>query len=119
MQADGGGLNWVEALPRALTVRHDMVDPELGLTPYEVVFGRERHMSGLPYQSMRECPDAEEFFSHMEMIDRLVAKHWNESHRKLEERVNAHRSPLVSHGRGAFEVGSWVWVLRPKAIVGP
>ena len=94
MQAEHGGLNWVEALPRAIMVRHDMVDPELGLSPYEVVFGRERHQAGLPYQNNRECPDAEEFFVHMEKIDKIVADFWKESHKKTEERVNARRRDL-------------------------
>ena len=49
----------------------------------------------------------------------MVARYWNENHKKIELRVNARRSQLATHGREEFGIGSWVWVLRPKAIVGP
>ena len=43
------GINWVEALPRALRLHHDLVG-EAGLSPYQILFGRERNLAGLPYK---------------------------------------------------------------------
>jgi len=42
------GINWVEALPRALKVHHDMVG-EGGYSPYHIMFGRDRLVPGIPY----------------------------------------------------------------------
>ena len=39
-------LNWVEALPRVLRIRHDTYDPVMGMSPYQVMFGRERSLGG-------------------------------------------------------------------------
>ena len=45
----GKGINWVEALPRALRIIHDTPDPTTGLTPYEILFGRPRSLATLPW----------------------------------------------------------------------
>ena len=106
-------LNWVEALPRALRVQHDMVDPVTKLSPYEIVFGRERALAGLPWGQSRDLPDIESFFARMQSIDENVARMLNESHQKLEDRINAKRAEGPS-----FQVGDWVWYLRPKGVGG-
>ena len=54
-------VNWVEALPRVLRVHHDMVDPISGLSPYQVVFGRERNLCGLPFRQENVCMAASDF----------------------------------------------------------
>ena len=45
------GINWVEALPRALRIHHDLVGAT-GISPYEIVFGRPRPLGGIPYEVM-------------------------------------------------------------------
>ena len=54
------GINWVEALPRALRIQHDVVG-EFGVSPYELVFGRQRNLAGIPWHPVRECMETEEF----------------------------------------------------------
>ena len=54
--------NWVEALPRALRIHHDTVDPVMGISPYQAIFGRERPLAGLPWRPELECEDANDFF---------------------------------------------------------
>ena len=106
-------LNWVEVLPRALRIHHDMVDPVTNLAPYEVVFGRERSLAGLPWTSPRDCIEAEGFFEKMSEIDSRVSQSLNEAHAKLAERLNANRASGVG-----YTVGDWVWYLRPKNVGG-
>ena len=106
-------INWVEALPRALRILHDTPESVSGLSPYEIVFGRERAMAGLPWSPARECPEAREFFDRMQLIDQSVANALNEAHEALAEKVNSHRRE-----RPPYEVGEWVWYLRPKSVGG-
>ena len=54
------GITWIEELPRAIRMHHDMIGPS-GLSPYQIVFERERNFAGLPLSPLRECEDAEEF----------------------------------------------------------
>ena len=111
MHADEG-INWVEALPRALRVQHDLVG-DWGVSPYELVFGRERNLAGIPLQPVRECAEAEQFLAHMEAVDKKVAHALNEAHQKIQSRVNSKRKP-----KAPFEDGSWVWLLSPKNVGG-
>jgi transposase InsO family protein len=73
------GLLWMEALPRALMIHHDLVG-EAGLSPYQIMFGRDRPLAGIPYSPERECEDALEFFRRMERIDRMVSSHLGALH---------------------------------------
>ena len=41
-------INWVEALPQVLDRIHD-VKGESGFSPYQILFGRERPLAGIPY----------------------------------------------------------------------
>ena len=106
------GINWVEALPRALRFQHDMVG-EFGVSPYELVFGRERSLAGIPWQPVRECVETEEFLRHMDAVDKKIAHALNEAHEKTQKRLNAKRKP-----KPPFEDGSWVWLLSPKKVGG-
>jgi hypothetical protein len=106
--------NWVEALPRALRILHDMVNPVTKLAPYEIVFGRERALAGLPLGQKKECLDADSYHEKMKDIDENVARLLNEEHAKVADRVNANRSES-----DAFQVGDWVWYIRPRSITGP
>jgi hypothetical protein len=104
-------LNWVEALPRALRILHDTPDAITGLAPYEVVFGRERALGGLPYQPPLPCKTAEEFFDRMEFIDRLVARSLNSAHQNLVEKINKRRRDWATYDRD-----EWVWYRRQAAL---
>ena len=62
----------MEGLPRALRLRHDLPNPEIGLSPYQLLFGRELPLGGLPYSIPRANPDAEEFLDGVQKIDEFV-----------------------------------------------
>lgn len=106
-------VNWVEALPRALRIHHDTVDPIMGITPYQAMFGRERNLGGLPLTNKRECREASEFFDHMAEVDYLVALAFNEAHKEMARIVNARRT-----SRPPYAIGDWVFVRRPKGVGG-
>ena len=57
-------INWVEALPRVLRVYHDLPG-ESGLSPFQILFGRERNLAGIPYPPEKECESAKVFFDRM------------------------------------------------------
>ena len=84
-------LNWVETLPRALRIHHDTLDPIMGMTPYQIMFGRDRALGGVPGDTEKECTEAQEFFDKMEEIDKLVAGKMQQAHDKVARQVNAHR----------------------------
>jgi hypothetical protein len=106
-------INWVEALPRALRIIHDTPDPLTGLSPYQVVFGRERALAGLPWTPERKCEDAELFFERMRWVDCAVADRLNEAHRAVQEKLNARR-----HERPNYAPEDWVWYRRPTGVGG-
>ena len=100
--------NWAEVLPRALWAYHNLPG-ESGMSPFRIVFGRERGESGAPYQPPKECEDAIQFFDKMARVDQEVSRILEEEHKKVQNRINAHRnSPKV------YKVGDFVWVVRPK-----
>jgi hypothetical protein len=106
-------MTWVEALPRALRIYHDTVNPLTNMSPYQIVFGRTRAKAGLPWQPDTICEDAEDFFCRMDETDRKIAEILNEHHAKEETRINAQRHPCKK-----FNVGDWVWVRRPPTVGG-
>ena len=106
-------INWVQALPRALKIHHDLVNPVTNLAPYEVVFGRERALAGLPLEDVHECPTADSFFEQMQEIDEKIARLMNDHLAKVAAGVNARRSEGTS-----YQNGDWVWYIRPKSVGG-
>ena len=101
-------INWVEALPRVLRMYHD-TPGESGFSPYQVVFGRERPLASLPYDPVRECEGAQQFFDRMKALDEKVAHVLNQTHWQEAQRVNASRVHPTPYGPG-----DKVWLLRPK-----
>jgi hypothetical protein len=101
-------VNWVEALPRVLRMYHD-TPGESGFSPYQVVFGRERYLAGVPYEPLKECEGAQAFFDRMDDLDKRVAQVLNQQHWQEARRINASR-PKPS----AYQPGDRVWLLRPK-----
>jgi hypothetical protein len=106
------GVNWVEALPIALDRTHD-VKGVTGLSPYEILFGRERPLANAPYVPERECEDATQFMERMAEVDRKVAQLLNERHRKEMDRLNKGRKVLQP-----FTTGDKVWYRRPEKTGG-
>ena len=103
-------LNWVQALPRALRLHHDVVG-EGGLSPYHIMFGRDRSVPGIPYTPERVCEQAVQLFTRMEDIDSRVAKALNAIHQR---EAAAHN--LKHPSREEFSVKDLVWVLNPDTM---
>ena len=95
------GLNWVEALPRVLRVYHDS-PAECGYTPFQMVFGRDRNLAGVPYEQLRECEGATEFFDRVEKMEKVASHHLNALH---EAEVARHNAKLKKPPRSKREIG--------------
>ena len=106
-------VNWVEALPRAIRLHHDLPDPITKLSPYEIVFGRQRALGWLPRVSPLESVQASDWFDRMKFLDEHVAQALNEAHAELQKSLNARRRE-----RPPFRVGDWVWYQRPRSVGG-
>jgi hypothetical protein len=98
----------VELLPAALDRIHD-TPGESGLSPYQIVFGRDRPLANKPYEPPRECEDAQQFFERMKKIDKQVADKLNEMHKKEVDKVNLAREELTP-----FKVGDLIYYRRPE-----
>jgi len=98
-------LNWVEALPRALAIHHDVPGPG-GLSPYHILFGRDRSVQGIPYIPERESEDAQAFFARMDQVDQLVAHALNKAHEEKMQQLNSKPE------RDPFPPGALVWVYK-------
>ena len=91
-------------MPRVLRMYHD-TPGESGISPYQIVFGRERNLAGVPYVPLQECEDAQTFFDRMEALDQRVAAIMNQKHAVSEGWINAHR-----RAPEPYQPGDWVWV---------
>ena len=60
-------INWVEALPYILRVYHD-APGDTCVSPFEIVFGRERILAGPPADLDCECEDARQFCERVESL---------------------------------------------------
>ncbi len=76
-----------QALPRALQHIHDRVG-ECGLSPYKILMGRDRPLARIPYIPERDCPEDQDYFDHMEKIDKLMAANLNQGHQQTQYRHN-------------------------------
>ena len=103
-------LNWVQALPRALHLHHNMVGTA-GLSPYQIVFGRQHPSTVLPFTPVRLCEDASHFFDRMTEIDSLVSQALKAKHQAESTRNNASLPT-----RESYAVGDLVWVLKPRSL---
>ena len=108
--SEGEKVCWVELIPHVLRKYHDMSGVS-GLSPYEIVYGRQRPLAGLPYEVPRVCEDAVEFFKRMEELDQRVAKHLDDEHRTRCELINASRKT-----KPIYPNGSKVWFKRPAGL---
>jgi len=101
-------MNWVEALPYVQRLYHDTPGIS-GFSPHKLVFGRDRHMAGVPYAGGLG-KEAQEWFQEMEGREQEVREktlvlrqkrvdRWNKRHREV---------PEFSPGKGR------VWYRHPK-----
>ena len=105
-------INWVEALPIALTQYHDT--PGItGYAPYEVVFGRQRNIQGIPIKAPKESEDAVDFFGRMKDLREEIAKKMNNKHDKLLQQLNKGIKEAE-----VLEVEAEVWVYKPRRVGG-
>ena len=102
-------LSWVEALQVAVNHIHD-TPGECGLSPYEIVTGRQRLIQGIPIPVQRECQDAFEVLENQRKVGQKVANAFNLLHQKIAEKFNANRPQTC-----AFQVGDCVWFRRPPS----
>ncbi len=105
-------VNWVQALPQVLRLRHDMPNPETGLSPYQLLFGRERPLAGLPYTFPRAHPEATELFDFIEKCTVFITEKLRQELKKEEDQVNRKRHSEI------YIPGQWVWIHRPTAYSG-
>ena len=105
--------NWVLLLPMAIRIRHDTVDPELGFSPYQLVFGRERPGFGLPWAVPHENLEVQDWLDQREREEQELGD-------KLRKRI-ADQARRRSGERKArsFQKGDRVWLKRAKGITGP
>ena len=73
------GINWVQILPRVLLQLHDQ-PRESGISPYKLLFGIEKNLSGLPFTPERLCSDAQDFFNHIDEMDVKISQIMNAQH---------------------------------------
>ena len=66
-------INWVEALPIVVDRYHDTPGVS-DLSPYRIMFGRDRYFGNLPEVNASNSETASEFFARMQRIDERVAQ---------------------------------------------
>ena len=107
--ADSGcSLNWIEALPRALSVYHHTPGPT-GFSPNQLLFGRNSGGRGLPFPTSRVHCAMSTFIEKMEQFDRTAQAFLEKEHAKMAKAYNkARKSGVCPH-----QVGDRVLVKRP------
>ncbi|EPS67738.1 hypothetical protein M569_07036 [Genlisea aurea] len=105
--------SWMEILPCALRIRHDLVDPEIGYSPYQLLFGRERPGTGLPWNVEHENESARVWIRNREQQEGHIASILRKRILEGLKRINQKRQARK------FQVGDRVWLKRPKGITGP
>ena len=100
--------NWVEALPEAIRVHNDK--PTIGgLSPHQILFGRDRSLGGIPLSTPSVCEDAQTFIQRKKELEKQILDTSNKEHMRLMEYYNAKRKRFETH-----QLGDKVWLMRPK-----
>ena len=72
-------LPWLEVLPRAIAAHNDLPG-ESGISPHQLLFGRERLGRGPGLPTERESETMVDFMDRMRSIDELVAVRLRSAH---------------------------------------
>ena len=100
--------NWFEEMWPALKAHHDTPTPG-GLSPHQILFGRDPLGRGLPLSGDGMAMDAKEFFARQEATARDIRQQLKKEH--AERQKSAPSSTAQK-----FRVGDPVWVIRPRPM---
>jgi hypothetical protein len=67
---------------------HNDTPGETGVSPFELVFGRESFLAGPPTDLDRECEDAHQFLKRMEELVNKMSRKLQKAHIAEAARVN-------------------------------
>ena len=100
--------NWFEEMWPALKAHHDTFTPG-GLSPHQILFGRDPLGRGLPLSGDGMAMDAKEFFAQQEATARDIRQQLEKEHAERQK-----SAPSSTAQR--FRVGDPVWVIRPRPM---
>ena len=100
--------NWFEEMWPALKAHHDTPTPG-GLSPHQILFGRDPLGRGLPLLGDGMAMDAKEFFARQEATARDIRQ-------QLEKEHAERQKSAPSSTAQTFRVGDPVWVIRPRPM---
>ena len=100
--------NWFEEMWPALKAHHDTPTPS-GLSPHQILFGRDPLGRGLPLSGDGMTVDAKEFFARQEATARDIRQ-------QLEKQHAERQKSAPSSTAQRFRVGDPVWVIRPRPM---
>ena len=92
----------------ALKAHHDTPTPG-GLSPHQILFGRDPLGRGLPLSGDCMAMDAKEFFAQQEATARDIRQ-------QLEKEHAERQKSAPSSTAQKFRVGDPVWVIRPRPM---
>ena len=100
--------NWFEEMWPALKARHDTSTPG-GLSPHQILFGRDPLGRGLPLSGEGMTMDAKEFLARQEATAPDIRQQL-----EMEHAVRQKSAP--SSTALNFRVGNQVWLIRPRPM---
>ena len=100
------GIQWPEALPTALNKIRTIAGPS-GMSPSQIVYGRDVLLDGLPLPLEHEAEDAVAFHNRMKEVDATIQAQMCKLHQDREAHQPKERVMT-------YKVAQQVWVLRPK-----
>ena len=98
--------NWFEEMWPALKSNHDTPAPG-GLSPHQILFGRDPLGRELPLSGKGMAMDAKEFFLRQENTARDICQ-------QLQKEQAVRAKTASKSAAQKFRVGASVWVLRPR-----
>jgi hypothetical protein len=106
-------ITWVELLPLAIRTQLD-IPGRTGMSPHQLVTGREREEPVEPQQGEESAMTGGEYDTYSHRLQAWVAEETTKSHKHVSDRVNERRREMVS-----FEPGDRVWTIVPRTPIGP
>ena len=96
--------NWFEEMWPALKAHHDTPTPS-GLSPHQILFGRDPLGRGLPLSGAGMAMDAEEFFARQEATARDIRQQLEKEH--AERQKSAPSSTAQKFRVGTHRTKTW------------